>query len=379
MKRNYCRSALAHTYITQNMKIGCFSNTLCVFSTTVLLVGPLWQLYCVVLEGRRHWHTTLKADRWIGAWHEFLPSLTHKERIPLCDGASPVNKSTDDPNSHQQLQHQGQVDFSYETCSERQNETHGGSRYTTIQQWFSPNPHFTFPFRMTYVVWEVKHWSGVQCADRGNKFSISNQFQEHTGKENEAVRSVYPFQLWPSKQKHTHLSHPLLPPILPLTSFLTSSYDSITKATVLHAAGIVRWSLPVLLLASSCCRTLRRVRVIIGARRGDDCNVSLPNLDHANKQHYSIITQIVVLVSFLKWMSKKNTITLVIIPWSTTGAVGFCPVIKMCWYCVQPDSSPLYRNSRCSPVGCREEAEIHIHHCCCRRFGPFHWETNEEM
>lgn len=40
------------------------------------------------------------------------------EGIPFCNGASPVNKSADDPHSHQQLNHQGQVDFPYETCSE---------------------------------------------------------------------------------------------------------------------------------------------------------------------------------------------------------------------------------------------------------------------
>ena len=39
--------------------------------------------------------------------------------VPLCDAASPVKKSADDPNSHQELNHQGQVDFPYETFSER--------------------------------------------------------------------------------------------------------------------------------------------------------------------------------------------------------------------------------------------------------------------
>lgn len=43
----------------------------------------------------------------------------------MTDGSSPVKKRTDDPNSHQQLNHQGQVDFLYETCSERKAEAHG--------------------------------------------------------------------------------------------------------------------------------------------------------------------------------------------------------------------------------------------------------------
>lgn len=40
------------------------------------------------------------------------------EEIPLCNGALPVNKSADDPESHKELNHQGQVHFSYETCLE---------------------------------------------------------------------------------------------------------------------------------------------------------------------------------------------------------------------------------------------------------------------
>lgn len=53
-------------------------------------------------------------DRWV---HLFL------EGFPLSNGASPVKKSTDDPDCHQQLNHQGQVDFPYETCSERKTQT----------------------------------------------------------------------------------------------------------------------------------------------------------------------------------------------------------------------------------------------------------------
>lgn len=43
---------------------------------------------------------------------------------------SPVKKSTDNPDSHQQLNHQGQVDFSYKACSEKKARRH---RHTVKQ------------------------------------------------------------------------------------------------------------------------------------------------------------------------------------------------------------------------------------------------------
>lgn len=53
----------------------------------------------------------------IGSWHKLT-----LETIPTLEGASPVNKSADDANSHQQLNHQGQVDFPYETCYKEQKD-----------------------------------------------------------------------------------------------------------------------------------------------------------------------------------------------------------------------------------------------------------------
>lgn len=63
--------------------------------------------------------TTLKVGRGIVAWHGFISF----GRNSFCNGTSPVKKSTDDPDCHKQLNHQGQVDFPYETCSERKTQT----------------------------------------------------------------------------------------------------------------------------------------------------------------------------------------------------------------------------------------------------------------
>ncbi len=65
-------------------------------------------------------------DRWIGDL--FL------EGIPLSNGTLPVNKSADDPDCHQQLNHQGQVDFPYETCSERKTQTHRDTRERRVDR-----------------------------------------------------------------------------------------------------------------------------------------------------------------------------------------------------------------------------------------------------
>lgn len=82
---------------------------------------------CVMSAVLTRWQTTLSVDWWIGAWHGFI-SFFGGEGTPLCNSVSPVKKSTDDADSHQQLNHQGQVDFSYETCSERKTQTHSETR-----------------------------------------------------------------------------------------------------------------------------------------------------------------------------------------------------------------------------------------------------------
>lgn len=60
-------------------------------------------------------------DGWMGGWKDGCLTWINLHfwmGVPLCNAASPVEKSADDADSHQELNHQGQVDFPYETFSE---------------------------------------------------------------------------------------------------------------------------------------------------------------------------------------------------------------------------------------------------------------------
>lgn len=127
MKRNYCRSLLPPSIIQNTESFQAAAST-SIRRAVYHFVSPPQPVVisaqnCVcdnlilVLPrdaGRRCIYT--QADYSKGGSMGRIPSPTGKE-FPVCDSFSPVKKSADDPDSHQQLNHQSQVDFPYETCS----------------------------------------------------------------------------------------------------------------------------------------------------------------------------------------------------------------------------------------------------------------------
>lgn len=52
-----------------------------------------------------------------------------------CDADSPVNKSADDPDGHQQLNQQDQVHLPYEACSVRRKDRVREDRLEKVERW----------------------------------------------------------------------------------------------------------------------------------------------------------------------------------------------------------------------------------------------------
>lgn len=209
-------------------------------------------LFCLVLVG----DDTIKCQQ---ITIKDISSFLFGTRMASCDCVSPVKKSADDRHSHKQLNHQGQVDFPYKTCSEKKEKQiqkhrerwdrrktcdnnnlsewsiEAGKAARCCQKWlFSPNLHSCLSFKMICIVWEVKSCDRLWAAIT-EQFSIPNQFSRKHCKTNEGSKYCWSSFGSDHANRNAHFSRLLFLPLFIdlLPSTLTSPYGSITEGAIL--------------------------------------------------------------------------------------------------------------------------------------------------
>ncbi len=114
---NYCKQK----YYVAEKHFFFSASYLCWVARSKFLLGRLWCLHSCGVSGALHATDTMRIAGQVpdADLFSFFISFFFIEGMSSCNGISPVKKGTDDPKSHQELNHQGQVDFPYETCSKR--------------------------------------------------------------------------------------------------------------------------------------------------------------------------------------------------------------------------------------------------------------------